>query len=77
MGRRPYSKKAHEVRAIVEKYPGITPELLMAKMGYKKASGVESLLANCEQRGCLLYEDDNEKLYPWNIEDSEKGDNAN
>lgn len=74
MGRKPYGKLAKKVHSIVKENQGILPEMLMIKMGYKKKSGIEALLANCEHRGTLLYEDDDERLYTWSIEDSEKGD---
>lgn len=74
MGRKPYGKLAYKVHDIVKENQGIRPEILMNKLGYKKKSGVESLLANCERRGTLLYEDDEERLYTWSIEDSEEGD---
>jgi|MudIll2142460700_1097286.scaffolds.fasta_scaffold01343_6 hypothetical protein len=74
MGRKPYGTKVYKVTDIVKEHPGISPSMLMYRLGYKKKSGVDSLLANCEQRGMLLYEDDNEGLYHFSIEVSEEGD---
>lgn len=84
MGRKPNSEKLQKVHDIIKSYPkGISAGDLkkeLASIGLGYVHGVDDILASLESDRRYVSEDKKENgdtyIYPWTIEDSEKGDNA-
>ncbi len=84
MGRKSNSEKLKRVHDIIKSYPkGISAGDLkkkLAQIGLGYLHGVDDILASLESDRKYVSEDRGDDgytyIYPWTIEDSEKGDNA-